>query len=228
MLENEGHSDSLMSAMSRFYREDYLPTFEEEKKNRNFYMVFKAGGSQALRGLMKKSTNAAMLFLYLAENIDKSNAIVATGRVLSEELNIHETAISRAIKILVDERYVDRLKTGNTNIFVLNPKIIWSSWANGKDRCWFDNTKVLFSKAEQPQPIRRKMAVLMKKQSNINPEDIHKMIRPSTSEEFEATVDQIMKDREFFQAANEMLSNMQKELEAEKKRLKETKQKETK
>ena len=136
---------------------------EEAKKNKNFYMVFRNGGSQALRALMKKSPLAAQLFLYLAENIDKSNAIVASGRILADVLKVHETAVSRAIKVLVDENCVVRIKCGGANVFVLNPEIIWNSWATGKNRCWFDNAKVLIGKGEQPESVRKQMAILLKK-----------------------------------------------------------------
>lgn len=132
-------------------------------KNHDFYMVFKAGGSKFLRDLISESAVAARLYLYLAENINRQNAVVASGRTLAKCLEVHESQISKALTLLAERGYLVRLKTGGSNILVLNPDVIWNSWSSGKSTCWFHDVSVLVSKDEQPAAVRRQLAVLVER-----------------------------------------------------------------
>ena len=55
---------------------------ELAKKNDNFYMLFKDGGSQKVRELINISPPAAQIFMFLAEQADRTNAVVASGKAL--------------------------------------------------------------------------------------------------------------------------------------------------
>lgn len=136
---------------------------EAEKKNQDFFMFFKKTGSPVFRKLMAASPIAARLFLFLAESADRTNAIVASGRALAAATGASEPSISRAIKTLVDGKLIERLKTGGSNVFILNPEIIWSSWATGKDYCMFGNAKVLVSKGEQDLVMQKRLTVMLEK-----------------------------------------------------------------
>lgn len=138
---------------------------EKAKKNQDFYMVFKGPGrgAPALRKLIQDNHHAGALFMYLAEMMDKTNAVVASGKALSEVLNISEASVSRAIKHLVDGRYVARFKTGGSNLFVANPDFVWNAWATGKATCLFNNTKVLISKTEQDKTMMKRFNLVFEK-----------------------------------------------------------------
>lgn len=138
---------------------------EEAKKNHNFFQVSKGAGrgAPALRKLIQDNHHAGALFMYLAEMMDRTNAIVASGKALSEVLEISEASVSRAIKHLVDNRYVARFKTGGSNLFVANPDFVWNSWATGKATCLFNNTKVLISKGEQDKTMMKRFNLVFEK-----------------------------------------------------------------
>lgn len=137
---------------------------EEAKKNRNFYMMFKEHGSPALRQMIKLNGIAAQLFLFIAENMDKSNAIVGSGVAFASALGVSPPSITRALKILDDEGYIVRFRSGGSNVIVANPELVWNSWATGKDTCLFSNAKVILSKSEQDQPLIRKFSHVVPKQ----------------------------------------------------------------
>lgn len=146
---------------------------ERAKKNDNFFMVFKTKeGAERLRQLINKSGAAAQVFMLLAEQADRTNAVVASGKALATCLGLSEPTISRAIKLLqtADENelpYLEVLKSGGTNVFILNPDIVWSAWKTGKDHCLFGQAKVLVTASEQDKAFRRRLNVLLAKQTEL-------------------------------------------------------------
>jgi hypothetical protein len=142
---------------------------EEAKKNSEFYMVFRGPGrgAPALRLLIQENHHAGALFMYLAEMMDRTNAVVASGKALSEVLAISEASVSRAIKHLVDKKYVARFKTGGSNLFVANPDFVWNAWATGKQTCLFNNTKVLISKGEQDKTMMKRFNLVFEKNGTL-------------------------------------------------------------
>lgn len=136
---------------------------ELAKKNRNFYMTFKDEGSPKIRKLIRLNGVAAELFLFIGENMDKSNALVASGKAFAAALETSEASISRALKVLDEQGYIARFRTGGSNVVVANPEIVWNSWATGKTVCLFNNAKVLLSKDEQDKTLVRKFSYVLEK-----------------------------------------------------------------
>ncbi len=143
------------------YEEERQEHLDAAKLNQHFFMVFKKAGSPLLRDLIDKSPSACSLFLFLAEQADRTNAIVASGKALAAALNMSEATISRAIKVLIEKELIERLNSGGTNVFVLNPDVVWSAWKTGKTHCLFGNAKVLVSHDEQDAPTRKRLNVLL-------------------------------------------------------------------
>ena len=143
---------------------------EKERKNSNFYMFYKTKESSAkVRSLIKKNAVAAMLFMFLAEQADRNNAVVASGKALASLLEVSEATISRALKVLTEKKetgepsYLEIVKSGGTNVFILNPEIVWSAWRTGKDYCLFGNAKVLLSTDEQDMALKKRLTMLIEK-----------------------------------------------------------------
>ena len=135
-------------------------------------MVFKDGGSQKVRDLIKISSPAALIFMFLAEQADRTNAVVASGKALASYLQLSEPTVSRALKLLSKreegkEPYLEIIKSGGTNVFVLNPDIVWSAWKTGKDYCLFGNAKVLVSTNEQDLGVKKRLNVLLEKNKQL-------------------------------------------------------------
>lgn len=131
--------------------------------NANFFMIFKREGSPALRGLIAKSGVAAQIFIFLAEQMDRTNAVVASGTALSECLGISKGAVSKAVKLLVEENYVIRLNSGGTSVFALNDEYVWTAWASGKKTSMFRNASVLIAKSEQDTHAKRHINAILTK-----------------------------------------------------------------
>lgn len=135
---------------------------EASKKNENFYMTFKKTGSPKVRELIRKNPVAGELFLFLAEEADRTNAVVASGTTLATILKTSQPTISRAIKALKENDLVEILRSSGTYVFILNPDVVWSAWKTGKSYCMFSNAKVILSTKEQEPVIRKRLNVLLR------------------------------------------------------------------
>lgn len=138
---------------------------ERAKKNSDFFMVFKKDGSPVIRNLIGVAPIAARVFLLLAEQADRTNAIVASQIALANALGVSKASITRAVKTLLEKQLIEVLKSGGTNVFILNPDVVWSAWKTGKDYCMFGNAKVLISKNEQDIITQKRLNVLLEKQA---------------------------------------------------------------
>ena len=119
---------------------------EEEKKNRNFVMLYRERMPE-MRWLMKKSGIASSILNFILEHMDVRNCLVCSYQVFMDYFEISESTVTRSIKLLKDNGFIDILKSGSNNVYVINPEIAWCSWDNQKQYCQFDG-KVLISRAE--------------------------------------------------------------------------------
>ena len=69
------------------------------------------------------------------------------------------------------EPYLEILKSGGTNVFVLNPEIVWSAWKTGKDYCLFGNAKILITTDEQDLSVKKRLNFLLEKQLQLPIDD---------------------------------------------------------
>ena len=119
---------------------------QNEKKNIDF-VQHQRSGMKHYRKLIKKSPLAAQVFMFLSEYMNHENVVVCGYKVLQEYFDVSRTSIFRAIKILEDDSFIIVGKSGNTNIYTLNPEIVWCSYGKNKKYCAFEG-KILMPEAE--------------------------------------------------------------------------------
>jgi Fe2+ or Zn2+ uptake regulation protein len=112
---------------------------EKDKKNHNF-VQFKRPAMKYFRNLIKNNPLSAQIFSFLTEYMDYRNAVVCSSKVLEEYFEVSRTSIYRALKQLETSNFLLIGKSGNTNVFTINPEIVWSSYANAKRFCEFQGT----------------------------------------------------------------------------------------
>lgn len=112
---------------------------EIDKKNHNF-VQFKRPAMKYFRNLIKESPLSAQIFSFLTEYMDFRNAVVCSSKVLEEYFEVSRTSVYRALKFLEQKHFLIIGKSGSTNVFTINPEIVWSSYANNKRYCEFQGT----------------------------------------------------------------------------------------
>lgn len=119
---------------------------EEAKKNRNFVQLYR-NNLPELRWLILESGIATRILFFIMEHMDNKNALVCSYAIFEEHFGISKPTITRAIKLLKDNGFIDTLKVGTSNVYIMNHEVSWSSWENQKQYSLF-NGKVLVSRKE--------------------------------------------------------------------------------
>ena len=125
---------------------------EEQKRMkkspfRNFVQVNKDYW-EAEDWLISKSAIAYRIFKFLTANMDEYNAIICSYKVLQETFGISQVTVARAVKLLKEKGYIAVFKTGTSNVYALNHKIVWNSWGTNYQYSKFP-ANVILSISEQ-------------------------------------------------------------------------------
>lgn len=104
---------------------------EITRKNKNFVQLYKQELME-LRALTAKDPNAMSLLFVLVEKMNKQNAIVMSQKTMMQITGKSRPTVSRAIKELKKAKFIQVVKIGTANAYVINSKVFWQSGVNGK------------------------------------------------------------------------------------------------
>ena len=109
----------------------------EEKRNKqspfSSYIQLLNDESAGLVGMILEKPVAAMIFLLLACYMDNKNECRCLQEVFMEVFKISNYTVYMAIQYLKSCNAIEIRKEGTSNIYILNPKIVWnSSWETVK------------------------------------------------------------------------------------------------
>lgn len=127
---------------------------EEDKKNRNFVQLYRDNMPE-IRWLMNKNGKAAGILFFILEHMDGKNALACSYAVLEDYFDISKATVTRALKLLRENGFIDILKMGTSNVYVVNAEIAWTSWSNQKEYALFDGN-ILVSRKENKDYMYRK------------------------------------------------------------------------
>ena len=119
---------------------------EEEKKNYNFIQLYRDNMPE-LRWLMTKQPFASSLLFFILEHMDNRNALACSYSVFEDYFEKSRMTIYRAIKILEENGFIDVLKMGTSNVYVVNENLAWTDKNTSKKFTKYDG-KILISKKE--------------------------------------------------------------------------------
>lgn len=104
---------------------------EEARKNHHFIQVEKRS-LRDLRGLIDRNPNAAKLLMIMAEKMNRQNALVCSFNTLKEITGLGRTTLSAAVALLKQENWVQVIKIGTANAYIVNSRVFWQSYGNQK------------------------------------------------------------------------------------------------
>jgi len=116
--------------------------------------------------LMQKSTPAACILDFLVANMDKYNAVICSYKVMQEKFSYSKATVERAIKILKDHKYIDIVRTGGSNIYMVNKMLYWNSWGSNYAHAEF-GAKVIISSSEQDDETKEEIKLQIKRHTEI-------------------------------------------------------------
>ena len=118
----------------------------EEQRNKNFVMMYR-NHMPELRWLMKKSGIASSILNFIMEHMDNKNALCCSYQVFIDFFDLSKDTVRRSIKLLKDNGFIDVLKSGTSNVYIVNDEVAWTSWENQKKYCKFQGN-ILISATE--------------------------------------------------------------------------------
>ena len=119
----------------------------KHKTNGGFYMTSRSA-EKNLRVLQKESPNGALVFSVLREHMKiGTNAVTISSVTLAKILSKSLRTITRAIRYLTENNYVQIIKTGTSNTYIINERISFSG-SVGQRKAVFSAT-VVAHEAEQ-------------------------------------------------------------------------------
>lgn len=116
--------------------------------------------------LVAKSPSAYRIFKFLVANMDKYNALICSYRVLQEKFGYSRATIAEAIKLLREHKYIQVVRTGGANVYIINKTLYWNSWGTNYLYAEF-GAKVIISASEQDKIFQEKINLEIKKRQEI-------------------------------------------------------------
>jgi hypothetical protein len=127
-----------------------VDTLQEERRISNatknkvvggFYMMSRAA-EKNLRALQKANKTASLMFSVIRENMQMgTNAVTVSNHAMAAILDISPRSVTRATTFLKTHNYVDVIKVGNVNTYVVNERIAFSG-SVGQRKAVFSSTIV--------------------------------------------------------------------------------------
>lgn len=144
----------------KFRREHHSPYGNFYQVNRKYFKMFE--------DLIRNNPPAALLFQFFLSEMDGLNTVICTSKVLCECLEYSPATISRSLKYLKENGYIDVQKIGTTCIYVVNPELCWSSWSKNLPYCPYASSIVITPSKKRKNLFRRMISMLALKE---NPSD---------------------------------------------------------
>lgn len=127
---------------------------EKDKKNTNFIMMYREHMPE-IRWLINKSGKAANILNFILEHMDYNNALMCSYQVFMDYFEISHSTVVRAIKLLKENGFIDVLKSGTSNVYIVNQEIAWTSWDNQKKYCKFNGNILISAKENKDYEYRK-------------------------------------------------------------------------
>jgi len=123
--------------------------------------------------LVAHSPSAYRIFKFLVSNMDKYNAVICSYCVMQEKFGYSQATVKRAIKLLKEHKYIQVVRTGGSNIYMINKELYWNSWGTNYAYAEF-GAKVIISSSEQDRATQSKVQLQIKTRQEV-------MIKPKSS-----------------------------------------------
>lgn len=132
---------------------------EADKKNFHFLQLDKRNIKE-VRGLIRRSPKAAEVLMLLSEYMNRQNAIVMSMQTLMTMTRWSRPTVSLAIKLLKDEKWIQVIKIGTANAYIINNAVFWQSSRDQKLTCF--SAQIVASAAEQGDSVENMSKLKLK------------------------------------------------------------------
>lgn len=119
---------------------------EQAKKNNNFIQLYR-DHMEEFSLLIEKNPLASRILVFIIQEMDSMNCLAISQNFLCEIFERSRPTVWKAVTLLKDSGFIDILKMGTSNVFVVNTNFAWTSYHNQKYGAKFTG-KIFVSKSE--------------------------------------------------------------------------------
>jgi hypothetical protein len=107
---------------------------------------------QAMWKLGVKHPMALSVLHFMVSRLNRgTNGVVISASALAQQMGISTRTVQSTIAVLRDCKFVQVLKTGNTNIYIINSQIAWQGDRGHRFSSF--NAEILIHESEQEKPV---------------------------------------------------------------------------
>ncbi len=114
----------------------------EARENRDFVMLYRHFIKQ-IADLGVENPTGLRILLFLIKHMDGYNAVGVPQKLLARMLGLSRQTVSTHISYLQERGWIEIYKLGKANVYVVNPQVVWTSYAGQKAYCKFHGTFLL-------------------------------------------------------------------------------------
>lgn len=129
----------------------------DEQKDKDFVKIFR-NHIDDIAKLAREGGKAYDLFMLLIKHMDGTNALCVSNKALQELLKCSKPTVCKAVNYLHENGWVCILKSGTSNVYIVNPEVAWTSYGNQKQYCQF-KSNVLLSSSENTEYLKNPKAI---------------------------------------------------------------------
>lgn len=130
-------------------------------KNLDFVQVSRSD-LRAIADLGAKSSLALDLLMTLAQSMDRQNAVMISYKAMEQILGKSRPTLDRAIRLLKQDNWIQVVKVGTANAYVLNTGVFWTDRGDKRPLASF-SARVVTTLAEQDKDLRECPEVSLKR-----------------------------------------------------------------
>ena len=136
-------------------------------KNMDFVQVSRAD-MRAIAELGAKNSIALKLLMTFAQTMDRQNAVMISFKAMEEIMGKSRPTLDRAIRLLKEDNWLQVVKVGTANAYVLNSAVFWTD-SNDKPSMTNFTARIVTTLNEQDMDLRKNRNVRLKRTPTIVP-----------------------------------------------------------
>lgn len=119
---------------------------EQAQRNSDFVQIYRENMPE-LRWLMSNHNFPTALLFFIIEHMDNRNALACSYAVFEDYFSKSRMTIYRGLKVLEENGFIDVLKMGTSNVYLVNQDLAWTDRKDMKKFAKYDG-KILVSRKE--------------------------------------------------------------------------------
>lgn len=149
LIPEEAHQRAQHQDLLEAERRDELA-----KKNHNFVQVQKHNLKE-FRRLIKENPTAAQIMFLFAEKMNRQNALMCSFKTLEQITGLSRTTLSKAINLLKKEQWIEIIKMGTANAYLINHQVFWQDTADKRDSTFTFGATLIATRSEQDPEMQK-------------------------------------------------------------------------